>query len=43
MVAINNLLPVEATRLCRHGIAANFNTSEELGFICVAEISPEDV
>ena len=43
MVAINNFLPVEATRLCRHGIASNFNTSEETGFICVAEISSDDV
>ena len=43
MVAINNFLPVEAIRLCRHGIASNFNTSEETGFICVAEISSEDV
>ena len=43
MVAINTFLHIEATRLCRHGIAANFNTGEETGFICVAEISSEDV
>ena len=43
MKSINEFLPVEATRLCRHGIAANFNTAEETGFICVAEISSEDV
>ena len=43
MKSINEFLPVEATRLCRHGIAANFNTAEETGFICVAEISSDDV
>ena len=43
MLTLNTFLPVEATRLCRHGIASNFNTSEETGFICVAEISSEDV
>ena len=38
---INKILP-EATRLCRHGIAANLDNSEHKGFICVVEIKPED-
>ena len=41
---VNKILPdIEATRLCRHGITANFDISEHKGFICVVEIKSEDV